>query len=99
MLLIQPTIEDREVLRFTQLRLAAKAYDAERVIDIAKRAYRNAREAASVVQLKMRVGDYADAQLMLKRTQVRRVSMCAFGCGLAAAKGDVYCADCRSHTG
>jgi len=25
--------------------------------------------------------------------------MCAFGCGLAAGKGDVYCPDCRSHIG
>jgi hypothetical protein len=53
------------VLRFTQLRLAARAYDAERVLDIAKRAYRDARESVGTVQLKMRQDDRTDADLFM----------------------------------
>lgn len=50
-------VEDAAVLRFVQLSAGARAYDAQRVLDIAKRAYREAREETSAVQLKMRQGD------------------------------------------
>lgn len=58
------TSDEAAVLRFTQLRLAARAYDANRVLDIAKRAYRDTRYAVSVVQRQMVHGDQRDAEIV-----------------------------------
>jgi hypothetical protein len=63
------TGEDVLALRFTQLRIAAKAYDAHRVLDIAKRAHYDARQLIQIAQTAMRDGDDADATLMLRLTR------------------------------
>jgi hypothetical protein len=63
------TGEDVLALRFTQLRLAAKAHDAQRVLDIARRAARDARQRILTEQTAMRNGDHSDATLMLRLTR------------------------------
>lgn len=59
--------EDTEALRFVRLSAAARAYDAERVLDIAKRAYRDTRDAVTAVQVKMRLGDSADCEQLAQK--------------------------------